>query len=216
MPRQHTQIVTQPSLEPLTLPEAKLHLRETSDTQDGLIWPLIRVAREEVERLTGRATLTTTYRDVLDAFPPYTTAIAWSDNRWSGLDLATRSPYAIHLMRSPLLAVSSVQYYDGDGTLQTLNAANYVTDATMEPGRVAPAAGFSWPATQSRPGAVRINYTAGYATAAAMPASVIHAMRLLVGHWYENRETVLVGTISKEIEFGVMSLTDKVRVMWEW
>ena len=29
---------------------------------------------------------------------------------------------------------------------------------------------------------------------------------MLVSHWYENREAVLTGTVSKEVELGVSSL----------
>jgi hypothetical protein len=39
-----------------------------------------------------------------------------------------------------------------------------------------------------------------------VPAAIRHAMLMLVGFWYENRSTVLVGSISKQLEFAVESL----------
>jgi hypothetical protein len=39
-----------------------------------------------------------------------------------------------------------------------------------------------------------------------VPASIRHACLMLVGHWYESRSTVLVGSISKPLEFAVESL----------
>jgi hypothetical protein len=44
-----------------------------------------------------------------------------------------------------------------------------------------------------------------------VPAAIRHAILMLVGHWYEARSSVLTGTISKEIEFGVKSLLDSQR-----
>lgn len=38
------------------------------------------------------------------------------------------------------------------------------------------------------------------------------AVKLIVGHWNENREAVLTGTISKEIEFAVESLVTQAKV----
>lgn len=221
--RHHTQLITQPALEPLELPHVKAWLREDGDGQDSVIQSLIRTAREECENYTGRAAYVATYRDALDAFPGLVaTAVeqmaapAWpAGTNWPYQWVADR--YAICLMRSPLIAVSQVAYYDPDGTLQTLGAnTDYVVDTTLEPGRITPAAGTNWPATQDRPGAVRITYTAGYASRAAIPEVIKQAMRMQISHWYENREAVITGTISKELELGAQYLLDKVRIMWEW
>lgn len=220
--RHFSNIITQPTLEPLDLASAKQWLRVDGDDQDTVIRDLIRVAREECENYTGRATYTTTYRDSLDRFPgmsvqaPPANAIPLAplvNEQWP----LTEPPYAINLMRSPVIAVSSIQYYDADGTLQTLSSSAYYADTSQEPGRVTPAQGYVWPATQlTRPGAVLITYTAGYASREAIPAPMVHAMRMMLSHWYENREAVLTGTISKDIEFGAQSLLDKVRVAWQW
>jgi uncharacterized phiE125 gp8 family phage protein len=55
--------------------------------------------------------------------------------------------------------------------------------------------------------AVVVTWWAGYgATGSSVPASIRHAILMLVGYWYENRSTVLVGSISKQLEFAVESL----------
>lgn len=218
--RHDTKIITPPTQEPIDLAMAKLWVRADADDQDSVIRELIRTAREECENLTGRATLTTTYQDSLDRFP--ITAVQLPPTNLSPLMPVVTdrwpyevAPFSICLMRSPLIAISSIQYYDPEGTLQTLSSSEYTYDTTMEPGRVAPVD--AWPATQlTRPGAVRITYTAGYASKAVIPSPMLHAMRMLIAHWYEHREAVTTGASTKEIEHGVQALLDKVRVCWTW
>jgi hypothetical protein len=47
-----------------------------------------------------------------------------------------------------------------------------------------------------------------------VPAPLRQALHLLVGHWNANREGVLVGLISKEIEFSVEALCADYRIFW--
>jgi hypothetical protein len=44
-----------------------------------------------------------------------------------------------------------------------------------------------------------------------VPTQIRHAILMLVAHWYDRRESVLTGSISKEVEFGVKSLLDSCR-----
>jgi uncharacterized phiE125 gp8 family phage protein len=53
---------------------------------------------------------------------------------------------------------------------------------------------------------IQVTYVAGYGAAASVPQKYKQAMLLLIGHWYENRETVIVGTISGPIALAVDSL----------
>jgi uncharacterized phiE125 gp8 family phage protein len=104
--------------------------------------------------------------------------------------------------RPPLISVSSITYVDGNGTTQTLSAAAYKVDTDSEPGRITPAYGYCWPTTRAEINAIAITYVAGYATRAAVPASIKQAMLLLIGHWYENREAVgqVGGTVAMAVE----------------
>jgi hypothetical protein len=128
----------------------------------------------------------------------------WRD-AWSGFP---ESYSRLQLSAEPLIAVTSVEYIaPGTTTWTPMAAEDYhgYTDATGS--WVELADGESWPDTATRPEAVRITYTAGFGPSASdVPANIIHAAKLLVAHYYENREAVLIGTISGNIPMGVDAL----------
>jgi uncharacterized phiE125 gp8 family phage protein len=161
--------------ESLTLAEALTHLRETGDSgaNDGSIEGLITTARETCEDRTERTLTTTGWLLQLDGFPSVT-----GDNPHA----------AIYLYKPPIIAVQSVQYLNESGTLTTLSPADYVLDASSEPGRLVPAPGKVWPAVQHGAiNSVRVAYTAGYGAAAAVPKPLRQWMLLAIGDMYENR-----------------------------
>ena len=189
----HT-VMQPPALEPVSLDEAKAHLRVTSADEDAYIASLITAAREWCEGFQQRAYVTQTRKLVLDRFP---------------------GGCAIYLPRPPLQSVTSIVYTDSEGAQYTVDADSYIVDTDAEPGRIVLAYGASWPSVTLRPAAgVEITYVAGYGDASDVPQKVKQAMLLLVGHWYEQREAVLVGSISKEIEFAVHSLLWQDRVFY--
>lgn len=166
----------QPSIEPVTLADALVHLRETADSgaNDAYITTLITVARQACEDRTERTLITTPWLLTLPAFPPAT----------------ERNPLAAVCLRlAPSIAVQSVQYLDAAGDLQTLDAAAYKLHAHMAPALLSPAPTLLWPATQvGALDAVRIAFTAGYgATAASVPLPLRQWILLAVGEMYETR-----------------------------
>lgn len=174
-------VITAPATEPVTLAEAKLHLRVDSSAEDTLITMLIVAAREMAEMKTGRQLMTATLRVTLDQFPSQ----VWC-NDGSGFSLPGN---AILLPRSPVTAVTSIKYADSAGVLQTIDAANYAVDLDSEPVRITPASGSVWPCPIDQIGAVQINFTAGYASAAAVPSSIKQWILMLVGSGYAQRES---------------------------
>lgn len=167
-------LVTPPQSEPVSLSEAKDHLRELDADQDSLIGSLIVAARAYVEELTGRALMTQTWRLDLDCFP--------SGDYWGG---------KIELPRPKLQSVTSVAYYQqSDGVLTTIDSADYTVTlgGEFERGFVVPAYQDSWPIPRDVPGAVRVTYVAGYASAEDVPQPIKQYMLLLIGSMYENRE----------------------------
>lgn len=187
-------LVASPSTLPVSVDDLKAHLRVVHDQEDTLIRDLCEVARDVVETATGRTLINTVWVYSLDGFP---------------------IGRQIEIPRSPLVSVSSVRYYDSSGTLTLLSSDDYTVVGVGErfvPGAVELNADKSWPTTQDRSGSVLITYTAGFGTSRDnVPAAAKHLIRLLVAHWYENREGIVVGTITKEIEYGVKSLMQTLR-----
>jgi uncharacterized phiE125 gp8 family phage protein len=200
-------LVTPPAVEPVTLTEAKLHCRvEVANTyNDPLITSLIVVAREWVEKELDRSIIDTTWDWELPGFP----GRLWLDD-WRALERPISNVInGLILPRPRLRSVTWLKYVDSAGTVQTLTAGtDYEVKApTQGPGFVYPSYGKSWPSPRSLPDAVRIRFVAGYgAAASSVPECVKAGMKLLVGHWFENREQVVSGTITKEIEMGVQAV----------
>jgi hypothetical protein len=209
------QLITPPASEPVTLTRAKKHCRIDEDLtlEDDLITAFITCAREYAERHTQRQLVTARWRLTMDRFPGRSERgrygfIGPSDILAGGWSCFER--HMIRLPRPPVQSIEAVKYYDPDGVLQTLAANEYHADLTREPARLAPAPGDGakgWPSAQRRMAAVQIEYTAGYGDAAAVPESIKNAILLMVGHWYENREEVIIGQ-AMPIPMGACSLLD--------
>jgi uncharacterized phiE125 gp8 family phage protein len=168
-------VMATPAEEPVTLDEAKQHLRVEADVadEDALITRLIAVARIQCEITARRAFTTRDCVAYLDCWP------------WDNL---------ITLIQPPLVSVESITYLDEDGNPGTLSAASYLVDTYSTPGRILLKRNASWPSvTLQELGGIRIAYTAGYGDALSVPAAYTQAVLLYLGHLYENREAVIVG-----------------------
>lgn len=165
-------MTTAPATEPVTEAEAKLHCRVDHSTEDAIFTRLIEVARRQCEGISGRAFITRTYTQYLDC--------------WPGCE--------IELLYPPLLGITSIKYYDdAGGAAVTVNASNYLVDTISEPGRVVLKNSGSWPSVSLREiNGVEIIYTAGFGAANDVPDEYKQAMLLLIGHLYENRESVVL------------------------
>lgn len=173
-----------PATEPVSLTEAKDHLRVEFADDDTLISSLIGTARMYCERWHHRAYITQSFKLTLDCFP---------------------SKRSIVLLRPPIQSVSSITYYDQNGVQQTLDSSKYSVDTVSEPGRVCLAPGESdWPSTQAdRKGdTVEITFVAGYGDPEDVPQDIRTAVLMMLGHLYENREASSVVLLSK-VPFSV-------------
>lgn len=166
--------------EPVTLAEAKLHCRVDADTEDTLIGALITAAREYCEALTGASLIVSSYRLELSRFPD--------------------SAGDIVLPRRAIINTIQVQYVDPSGTTITMTSGtDYRLVNNIMPPRVRrpyASASVLWPRALEIDDAVQITFS----TTAAVPAQAKQAILLLVGHWYANRESVVIGTITNELE----------------
>lgn len=172
-------LTSAPAEEPVSLAELKAWLRVDHSAHDVPVAAIGAAARDYVEKRIGRQLVLATYRLTLDGFP-------WPGG-WNYLTnpAVFPDPHTIRLPKAPLQSVSSVEYFDLAGTLQTLAASTYDVDATTDPGRVQLAMNKVWPVTLLRPGAVRITYVAGYGAASAVPEMLKAAIKMLALFWYE-------------------------------
>lgn len=182
---------TGPSLEPVSSTEAKLFLKVDDATDDTLIAALITAARKQAEEYTGRAFITQTWEMFIDgvgvALPP---ELMDAYEEMFRTEYVPPSLRAIELPRPPLQSVSSVKCYDDDDTESTWAASNYRVDTYSEPGRIVLAASGEWPTDLRAQQSILVTFISGYgATAADVPEDIKAAMKLMMAHWYEHRES---------------------------
>ena len=179
------QLVTPPAQEPVSLAEAKQHLRVDGGDDDLLIGSLITAARQAAETKTGRQLITARWKLLLDAFPGPLMQSA------SGASFSLPG-HAILLAKCPVQSVVSIEYLDMNGTTQVMPSSDYVLDAACEPARLTPAFGKTWPPTLPQMGAVSVTFDAGYGTASAVPEGLKSWIKLRVGSLYGHREEMSV------------------------
>jgi uncharacterized phiE125 gp8 family phage protein len=185
---------TKPAIEPVSLAEAKEHLRVDFD-DDSYITGLITGAREYCESFQNRAYITQVWEMSLDYWPEQN---------------------IIEVPKGSLQTINCVKYKNSDGfEITLLNNSDYVYSARGFLGRLTPAYGKSWPSFAPYPlDAVVIEFTCGYGdTSDKVPVKVIQAMKMLIAHWYENRVPIDSKTVSREIEFAVTALLSQDRII---
>ena len=178
-------LISAPAAEPISLAEAKAHLRIDADDEDALIGQLIVAARMFAERNLGLALITQGWSYFLDFWP-----------RSSCVTLPT----------SPVQSVSAVILHDGAGGSTTLDADDYAVDVLSQPARLV-LNGATPPVVARALNAFEIAFTAGYGDAASdVPAPIRQALNLLVAHWFERREPVVLGVGATEVPSTVAGL----------
>lgn len=177
-------LVTAATAEPLTLDEAKkqVEIERADHYHDAYLTSLIKAARNRAEIETSRQIMTATWDLTLDKFPD--------------------GYKHIKVPLPPLQSVTSVTYLDDDGDTQTFSSAAYKVITGREPGRIALRSGYAWYSTRNEEEVVTVRFVAGYTSAANVPDLLKIAMRMMIGHWFENREEVVVGNYATVIPKG--------------
>lgn len=162
-------VVTAPTVEPVTLAEAKkqLEISQSDTAHDDQLTLLIQAAREQWEHDTDSCCLTQTLSVTLEE---------WEDDE-------------IYLPKRPVQSITSITYYDTANTQQTLSTSVYSLDAACRAVRLKYMQ--IWPPIVDRWDAVTVTYVAGYTSTTTVPAIVKQAILLLVGHYFENRDQLL-------------------------
>jgi uncharacterized phiE125 gp8 family phage protein len=185
---------------PVSVSDAKEHLRIVDFTgDDDYIGALIDAATTWCEDYCDR-----TFAD-----KQYT--VAFDDFFGTRIELP-RPPVRLNAVSSG--ATVTISYVDTGGTTQTLTWSQTGTqqfrlDRDHVPGLVYPKYLEVWPSVRLDDKSVQITYLAGYGGAASVPTPAKHAIKMLVGHWYANREAV--GGVGQDVPMGVAALLEPLK-----
>lgn len=182
------QRTTGPTVEPLSLAEAKDHceIAASEKAHDGKLIDFIAAAREVVENDTQSSLLNQTFTLSLDEFPS-------DGNIW--------------IPMKPLQSVSSITYYDEANAQQTLSSSVYGVNTARR--LVFRDYNQSWPNHVVKSGGIVVTFVAGYGTYAAnVPAILKHMIKLRVSHAFEHRgdELNVHGTGTYEAAYEKLKL----------
>jgi uncharacterized phiE125 gp8 family phage protein len=182
--------ITAPVTPAVSTADAKAHMRVEHSDEDTLIANLVAQATRWCEEEAELSFMTQSWRMSLDCF----------------------QAEPVKLRRPPVASVTSVQYYDEAGDLQTLADTEYQVDLDAEPALLALAPTKAWPTTQAgKLSAVRVVYVAGVDDAADLDERAVIAVKQLAAYWYENREAGVTGTIATELQNALSALLHQ---MW--
>ena len=179
-----------PALEPVSLVEAKAHVRVDGTAEDALLSSLIITSRLQVEAMLGLALIEQAWTWRFDTWPER----------------------VVTFPLRPILGVAAVRLQNSDGSLVAVPATDYRLDAQRQPPRLV------WVNVDlPKPGSTvlgyAIDFTAGFGAAASdVPAPLRQAILLLVAHWFETREPVVAGTPSTRFPEAVQGLLDPYRI----
>ena len=186
-----------PATAPVSLTEAKSHLRVEVADDDTLIGAYIDAATGMAEEFLRRRLVTQTWRIFLDGFPTGDEAIV--------------VPY------SPLASISAFTYKDPTtGADTAVSGSVYSVEAPNGPnparGRIVLGFEQEWPTPREQANSVQFDAVVGYGAAAAVPAAIRSAILLIVGNLYANRESVVTGTIVSKMPMSAEFLLSPFRL----
>jgi len=159
---------------PISVADAKSHLRVTHSDHDNLIEDLIWGGVKQFEKRAN---------------------VCLSSQSWKAF--LSKGYEFIELWKYPVTGISVIQYYDSDNALQTLSTGSYFDNidagSTGYDPRPAVVTVTSMPATYTRDDAFIITFTAGYST---IDYDVKQAVLSWVYRKYENPNDAVTERIS--------------------
>jgi uncharacterized phiE125 gp8 family phage protein len=187
--------ITAPAVEPVTLMEVKAHIHVDHNDEDVRIAGFILTAARKLDgrdgRL-GRCLIAQTWRLTLDRFLN-----------------------EIVLPLPPCISVDRISYLNSNGGEVDVAGADYrVTGlGSLDGARIRAARGKSWPDTFHTDSAF-VEFTCGFGVGPGdVPEPLRTAIMMHVGHLYEHRESVMLGTgFIAEVPHGYEDLIRDYRV----
>lgn len=175
-----------PAVEPVTLAEAKAHLRVDGDAEDVLITSLVMTSRLQIEAALSMALVTQTWSYFVDRLPP------------DGI---------IRLPLRPVQSLDAVRVHHDDGGITSLPTATYALDGLSNPPRLIRHDVTSHTAVPRLANAYEFALTLGFGPSPDdVPAPIRQALLQLVAHWFEHRDPSEIGKDAARIPAAVSQL----------
>lgn len=187
-------LVTAATEVPVSQAEIKAHCRVDHDDDNGLLDALVLAATAHVEERVGKRLLQQTWRST-----------------WDGRGLQR----IVDLPVVPVVSVDSISFIDRDGQEGTATVADFHLVKSEDEAWLEPKAGNAWPVVAAEPGALWVTYKAGFGSAAdSVPPNLVLAIKQIVAHWYEHRETMVFGASVNEVPMMAQVLINQSRIGW--
>lgn len=167
-------VIVFPVTEPITLAETKLFCRIDGSVDDDLVTSLIIAARMYFEGQTDLRLVTQEIQDDRENFPD-----------------------GYFYLEGPVQLIDKIEYIDENGDWQEWDLSEVQSDLISNPARFYPADTYSYPSVLEGLGSVSVTYVAGYGDAAAVPEIIKQSLKMMVSHWFNQRETSSDTTLSE-------------------
>lgn len=198
----------------VSLAEAKQHLRVTSSADDSYISGLISMAIESCSSYLGYSIRKATARYAFDGFTGAPAMI----NPVNGLNIPSGNYFRLN---SRILAILKVYYINNSQSLTEFDSNAWI--ASTDPmGLFSRNVFIETSPTSITDDTIKyiVEVTEGFETSGTggvdpdklCPASIKHAALLLVGQYYDNRQSITVGVQNSPLNFGFQYLLDAYKI----
>lgn len=179
-------LMTPPATEPVSLANAKQHLKVETSADDGLINNLIATARQHVEKQIDKVLIEQTWLIYFDN---------WTDDGELKLQVA------------PITTINYLRTYSDDDIANTIDPSHYYADLVKNPQKLILRGSRIWLKPGRIANGIEIEATAGYGpTGASVPTPLRSAMLMLIAYWYENRQPDCHAAASESMTTKLQSL----------
>jgi hypothetical protein len=213
--------VTEPAVNPVTLSEAKAHLRIDANDEDTLISSLVTTATRWAEDYCDRTWVYTQWKMSVDSFygnvgSPVQFGLKSDGNNIDGrqsvvpnLDLELQRPPMVQSGTATAITIAYTPTAEASTT--TLDATQFRVDRLSTPGVCRPLYGQTWPSHLLDFNSTTVTYWAGYsADGTSVPGAAKSAILMIVAHLWKNREQTAEVALT-EVPMGVKALLDTLR-----